>query len=126
MMTTVSSLDAHSSIRTRNAAQAMHLSETDTGITKPIVKQASEFFAANQRTIYESTDRMFAVLMSIQWVAAIGAALWITPRAWIGTFSQTHINVLAALFLGGAIILFPLIFAFVLPLQPGTHHLIPT
>ncbi len=62
------------------------------------------------------TDRMFAVLLVVQWLASIGAAFWISPRTWSGVQSQLHIHVWAAIILGGAITALPV--ALVL-LQPG-------
>jgi PAS domain S-box-containing protein len=52
---------------------------------------------------------MFAVLMLVQWIAGIAASLWISPKTWTGQYSQTHIHVWAAVFLGGAISIFPII-----------------
>ncbi len=59
---------------------------------------------------------MFAILMVIQWVAGIIAALVISPRTWIGQSSQVHLHVWAAVFLGGVISFFPIIMAV---LRPG-------
>lgn len=70
---------------------------------------------AHQQAIYQDTDRMFAVLMAVQWIAGSAAALWIAPRTWSGTNSQTHIHVWAAIFLGGAINLFPIFLAITKP-----------
>jgi len=41
--------------------------------------------------------------MLVQWVAGIAAALWISPRAWVGATSRVHLHVWLAVFLGGAI-----------------------
>ena len=88
--------------------------------------RAAELFAADQQTIYRTTDRMFAVLMSVQWVAGIGAALWISPRTWIGTTSQTHVHVWAAIFLGAAINAFPIALALKKPGALITRYSIAT
>jgi two-component system cell cycle sensor histidine kinase/response regulator CckA len=100
--------------------------ETSPSIASSTLKQASQLFTAHQQSIYEHTDRMFAVLMSVQWIAGVTAALWITPRTWIGTVSQTHIHVWAAIFLGGAISIFPITLALVRPGQISTRHVIAT
>jgi len=104
----------------------MKKSETSLSIAPSTLKQASELFAAHRQTIYQSTDRMFAALMSIQWIAGVIAALWIAPRTWIGTTSQTHIHVWAAIFLGGAISLFPIILAAARPGESTTRYVIAT
>ena len=64
---------------------------------------ADELFHEHQLQTYRRTDRMFAALMVIQWLASIAAALWISPRTWSGSSSQLHIHVWAAIFLGGTI-----------------------
>ncbi|MCA1565949.1 MAG: EAL domain-containing protein [Acidobacteria bacterium] len=67
---------------------------------------------------------MFAVLMAIQWVAAVAAALWLSPKTWAGPDSQTHIHVWAALFLGGVVSLFPIALALTRPGEASTRYII--
>src|SRR5207244_3616204 len=43
--------------------------------------------AADHAEVRRRTDRFFAGLMSIQWLAGVFAALLISPRAWAGTVS---------------------------------------
>src|SRR5258705_8902577 len=64
--------------------------------------------------------------MSVQWVAGIAAALWLTPRTWIGAVSQTHIHVWAAIFLGGTISLLPIALAVKRPGEASTRYAIAT
>jgi two-component system, sensor histidine kinase and response regulator len=66
-----------------------------------------EYFAAQLRSIYWHTDLLFAPLLVLQWLAAIATAIWISPLAWAGTNGEIHPHVWAAVFLGGAICLFP-------------------
>ena len=89
--------------------------------TEPIKQETigwrvNDIFNQHQQVIYKRTDRMFAILMVLQWVAGIAAACWLSPRTWTGTTSQTHIHVWAALFLGGAISALPIALAL---FQPG-------
>ena len=72
-----------------------------------IGRRANTLFAQYQLEIHSRTDRLFASLMALQWVAGIVFALWVSPRAWYGTVSRTHAHVWAAVFLGGAICVFP-------------------
>ena len=51
---------------------------------------------------------MFAKLMVLQWVAGIVFAFWVSPLAWTGSDSQTHVHVWAAVGLGGAISALPI------------------
>lgn len=87
-------------------------------------KQSEEIYADHQRRIYRQTDRMFAVLMAVQWVAGIIAALVISPRTWIGQDSEIHTHVWAAIFLGGIISFFPIVMAVVMPGHALTRHTI--
>src|SRR5438552_2351661 len=78
------------------------LSESDS-----MARRADDLFARYQHDIHRRTDRLFALLMVLQWIAGIVFALWVSPLAWYGTISRTHVHVWAAVFLGGAICLFP-------------------
>jgi signal transduction histidine kinase len=69
--------------------------------------RAEELYAQHQLEIYKRTDRLFAILMVFQWIAGIAFALWVSPLAWDGAVSRTHVHVWAAIFLGGIICLFP-------------------
>lgn len=78
------------------------------GALEPVVfKRADELYEAHRQLIYRRTDKLFAWLMTFQWLAAIAAALWLTPRTWAGQYSQTHIHVWMALILGGVITVVP-------------------
>jgi hypothetical protein len=73
---------------------------------------------------HKRIDHMFAWLMAVQWLAGVAAALWISPRAWEGEFSHTHIHVWVALFLGGTISGFPIFMALTRPGATLTRHVI--
>src|SRR6202011_4588883 len=72
------------------------------------VERADELFLEQQQEIYRNTDQLFARLMVVQWLAALLMALVISPYTWAGQSSAIHIHVWAAIFLGGAISLFPI------------------
>jgi PAS domain S-box-containing protein len=92
--------------------------------TSPDGPRSRELFHEHQQAIYARTDRLFANLMILQWIAGMAAALWISPRTWIGTQSATHLHVWAAIFLGGAITGFPAFLAMRRPGAVGTRHCI--
>src|ERR1700686_5427345 len=94
------------------------------GPAQSIGRRASELFAAYQRDIYKSTDRLFAGLMGFQWIAGIVFALWVSPLAWSGSVSRTHIHVWAAIVVGGIISLFPALLALFRPARPSTRYTI--
>ncbi len=85
-------------------------------------ERAEELFRHNERVIHRRTDRLFLKLMVIQWLAGMAAALWISPRTWIGAESFIHWHVLAAIFLGGAIASVPVTLALIAPGRPLTRH----
>jgi signal transduction histidine kinase/DNA-binding response OmpR family regulator len=84
----------------------------------------AQHFQDHCQQVWQRTDRMFAGLMALQWLAGIGVALWITPLTWIGATSSIHVHVLAAIFLGGAIAAFPILLVFLRPGQAITRHVI--
>src|SRR5713101_6384778 len=94
------------------------------GDDRAVMLQTEHLFTEHQQAVYKQTDRMFAVLMAIQWLAGIAAAYWISPKAWAGQSSHTHPHVWAALFLGGAICLFPILLALTRPGEAFTRYTI--
>ena len=89
-----------------------------------LAELAEEHFQDHCQRVWRRTDRIFAGLMALQWLAGIGVALWITPRTWIGATSAVHLHVQAAIFLGGAIAAFPILLVFLRPGQAITRHVI--
>src|SRR5882724_241661 len=89
-----------------------------------VMRLAKHQLRDHQQQIYKRTDRMFLKLMILQWLAGIIVALWISPQAWVGSESQTHPHVWAALLLGGAMAIFPIMLAWFRPGEPSTRHFI--
>src|SRR5262249_13197140 len=86
--------------------------------------RAIELFQQHQLQIWRHTDRLFGTLMLLQWPAAVAAALWISPRTWAGSTSHVHVHVWTALFLGGALTLYPLLLILTQPGKASTRHTI--
>src|ERR1700723_3499588 len=86
--------------------------------------RADVLLDAHQNRIYAQTSRLFAILMTVQWVAGIAAALWISPRTWDGAASSIHMHVWAALFLGGAITILPVFLCLTKPCASSTRHVV--
>jgi two-component system sensor histidine kinase/response regulator len=86
--------------------------------------RSAEIVADHQARIYTRTSRLFAVLMTFQWLAGIVAALWLSPRTWIGTQSTTHIHVWLAIFFGGAVTAVPVALALARPTDVVTRHVV--
>jgi PAS domain S-box-containing protein len=70
--------------------------------------RAEELFQHHRQEIVRNTDRLFGRLMFFQWLAGILIALIVAPLTWAGQSSQIHTHVWAAIFLGGAISIFPI------------------
>jgi signal transduction histidine kinase len=87
-------------------------------------QRAGELFDQYQLEIHKRTDRLFAFLMVFQWVGGIVFALWVSPLAWYGTTSRTHVHVWAAIFLGGAICLFPALLGLLRAGETSTRYTI--
>jgi signal transduction histidine kinase/CheY-like chemotaxis protein len=87
-----------------------------------LADRTTELLREQQESVYRDTDRMFALLMGLQWLAGIAAALWISPRTWQGAQSETHSNVYLAVFLGGAIAFGPIWLALTRPGSVLTRH----
>jgi len=97
---------------------------TGDAIAKPVTNSVRtlELFNEMQQAVTRHTDSLFGRLMVWQWLAAVGAAVLITPRTWIGTHSQIHVHVLAAVFLGGLITALPVFMAWRHPGLVLTRH----
>jgi two-component system, sensor histidine kinase and response regulator len=86
--------------------------------------RADELFQQHRQEIYRKTDQLFARLMVFQWVAAIVMAFVISPRTWAGQSSNIHFHVWAAIFLGGAISIFPIWMTRIWPGTALTRHIV--
>ena len=96
----------------------------DTPLNESHVQRADFLFQKARLANYKRIDRLFAGLMCFQWVAAIIAALLISPRAWAGSIAHVHIHVVAAVFLGGVITIFPVALVLLRPGEPLTRYTI--
>ena len=87
-------------------------------------RRAAALFDEHQSAIHGQTDRLFAVLMLVQWAAGVVAACALSPRTWDGASSRTHPHVYAAVLLGGAIASLPVLLAFARPGAALTRHVV--
>ncbi len=100
--------------------------ETDPVSRELMLRRTEELFDHHQTSIFEHTDRLFAGLMACQWVAGIIAAYVISPKTWSGSYSQVHPHIYAAIFLGGAISILPILLALFQPGAAVTRYTIAT
>src|SRR5436309_8727232 len=96
----------------------------DTTLEGSVQERATTLFRSYQESVYRRTDRLFATLMVLQWLAGIVIAVGISPQTWASASSQTHWHVWAAIFLGGAITGFPVLLAWKQPGRALTRHTI--
>jgi signal transduction histidine kinase len=80
-----------------------------------------ELFNEIQQRKCARTDRLFAGLMTLQWLAAVAIAGWVSPRTWNGTASTIHPHVWAALILGGLVTSLPVFLALRFPGAASTR-----
>jgi two-component system sensor histidine kinase/response regulator len=86
--------------------------------------RGNEILREHQLRIYRRTDRMFAILLVVQWVATIVAALGLTSRSWDGANSSLHPHVVLAIAFGGVVCALPVFLAWRYPGQAATRYTI--
>ena len=70
-------------------------------ISPEVARLLQEHLAGIRRTV----DRLFGLLLALEWIALIVTAMWLTPRTWNGSQSSVHHHVWLAVALGGLIVL---------------------
>ncbi len=78
--------------------------------------------ASNRVAVWAS--RLFALLLPVQWLAAVVLAWCITPYTWAGSEARTHPHVFVAAILGGIVVSLPVWLALRFPTWPVTRHAI--
>ncbi len=81
-------------------------------------------FNQHAATIYRRTDRMFAVLMVLQWAVAIAVATWYSPSTWNGADRSIHPHMIIAIIGGGLLASLPVAMALLLPGRSITRNVI--
>ncbi|MDZ4818547.1 MAG: ATP-binding protein, partial [Planctomycetota bacterium] len=86
-------------------------------LTDPDVAERAEFLHRTELSLLHFwTDRLFLILLLLQWFAGIGVALLLTPRTWTGPASEIHPHLWAAVVYGGILTLFP---SYLILIRPG-------
>lgn len=75
--------------------------------SESIQQRAQTLFSQQQEQVFRHTNKMFAVLMILQWLLAVAVAFYFAPLTWNATESEVHIHVWLAVLLGGAITALP-------------------
>ena len=103
----------------------MTLTMQDTeGLEAHTKGRARALASQHEHRIYTRTDRMFGVLLVLQWLAGVAAANLISPWAWSGPASSAQPHVWIAVTLNGLIISVPLAMIVLKPGKALTRHVI--
>ncbi len=86
--------------------------------------RAQELFAEQRTATSRQIDRVFALLMVLQWLGVIAATLWTAPLAWSGATTTTNTNVVLATTIGGLLAAVPVVMVLRWPGRAGTRHTI--
>ncbi|MDB5175061.1 MAG: hybrid sensor histidine kinase/response regulator [Phycisphaerales bacterium] len=86
--------------------------------------RASELRQAQERALWWNTDRLFGLLLVLQWVAGVVVAAWLSPAASLGPAHKIHPHVWVAVFLGGLISALPIGLILLRPGAPRTRYVI--
>ena len=92
--------------------------------SQPENSQVKVFFREQQLKIYKNTDRIFAILMPIQWLAGILIAWFVSPLTWQGPKSDIHSYIWTAVVVGGVITVLPVFLALKFPGKAVTRYTI--
>ncbi len=88
-------------------------------------RRTASLFRRSQRHNHIETDRLFATLMIVQWMAGIFIAVCVSPKVWNDAFDQKQLwHVWTAVFLGGVISGVPVLLAWQKPGRVVTRHTI--
>jgi len=86
--------------------------------------RATALFEEQWRKNARHTDRMFAVLMIVQWAAAVIVSLVLSPTTWDGPVGYVHPHVWLAVGLGGALAALPVFLAWKRPGENSTRYVV--
>jgi len=89
-----------------------------------ITERAGELLSAQLTARRAKVDRMFAGLLTLQYVAGIFAAFVVSPYAWEGKERALHTHVWIAILGGAGIVILPILLAIFRPGTALTRHVI--
>lgn len=83
-----------------------------------------DLLAEHSQEIYVRCDRMFGILLVLQWIAGMLTSLAVSPHLWAGQFAEIQRHMSEAVLLGWAIISIPLYLIMMHPGKVYTRHVI--
>ncbi|HKR62197.1 MAG TPA: histidine kinase, partial [Thermoanaerobaculia bacterium] len=93
-------------------------------VNPTIAPRVAELENAQIQTRRARVDRMFAVLLVVQYIAGIIGAWLVSPYAWAGKERVVHMHVWVAVIGGAGIALLPILMAIFRPGTKLTRHVI--
>lgn len=101
------------------------MSAMDVAVADPrIAGRAKEVRDEQMNVRRARVDRMFALLLVVQYLAGIVAAFVVSPYAWQGKERVLHLHVWVAIIAGAGITILPVLLAWLKPGAPITRHVI--
>ncbi len=89
-----------------------------------LTQRGNELFEQDRQRSLRKTDRLFVCLMLVQWAVALAFALILSPYRWSGQSNELYIHIWAAIFVGGAVTLFPIFMTYAFPGAAVTRNVI--
>jgi two-component system sensor histidine kinase/response regulator len=87
----------------------------------PVATSPGLRLAALEDEVHRRTDRLFLVLLPLQWCVAIVVSLWLTPYTWLGSTQTLHLHVWTSLVMGALITPLPVWLILREPGRPTTR-----
>jgi signal transduction histidine kinase len=110
-------------VRTLNERSNHRALKTRVKCPMNITRLSTKLFREHENAIHRRTDRIFAILMLLQYAAGIAAAIFVTPRSWQIVGHPGNAIRIAA-FLGALILAPPIALAYCCPGRRFTRHVI--
>jgi signal transduction histidine kinase len=93
-------------------------------LKRKIDARADQLLIEYQNVQWKQTDRLFAILLLLQWIAGIAVAAWLSPWAWEGLENHIHPHIWSAVSLGGLIAALPIFLVIIRPGEAITRYVI--
>lgn len=97
---------------------------SETAVNDRIAARASDLYKEQSNIRRAKVDKLFAMLLIVEWIAGIVCALVISPYAWEGKERVLHMHVWVAILGGAGITILPVLLAYLRPGTMLTRHVI--
>ena len=97
---------------------------SETAVNDRIAARASDLYKEQSNIRRAKVDKLFAMLLIVEWIAGIVCALVISPYAWEGKERVLHMHVWVAILGGAGITILPVLLAYLRPGTTLTRHVI--